>query len=374
MSLIPRYLACAAAGALVACGGTGDGKQSAAPATEEKILNIYNWTDYIGDTTIADFEARTGIKVSYDTYDSNEILETKMLTGRSGYDLVVPSGTPAERQIKAGVYQKLDKARLPNLANMDPEIMRHIAVNDPGNAHAINYMWGTVGIGYNTALVRKALGTDRIDSWAALFDPAIASKLEKCGIAILNAPEDLFMAARIYLGRDVNSEKSEDLEAATEMLMKVRPYVRYFSSSQYVNDLASGDICIALGWNGLVLQARDRGAAAAKPVEIAYAIPKEGSYIWFDLMAIPADAPHPGNAHAFLNYLMEPAVIAKISDQIGYANGNSASLRFLSEGLRNDPAVYPPKEIRDALLSDIGESPEYMRAVNRAFTRVKSGQ
>ena len=370
-SSFPRCLACAAAAALAACGGSGD----PATATEErKILHVYNWTDYIGDTTIADFEARTGIKVSYDTYDSNEILETKMLTGRSGYDIVVPSATPAERQIKAGVYRKLDKTKLPNLSNMDPEIMRRIAVNDPGNAHAINYMWGTVGIGYNRALVRKALGTDRIDSWAALFDPAVASKLAKCGIAFLNAPEDVFMAARIYLGRDVNSEKTEDLEAATEMLMKVRPHVRYFSSSQYVNDLASGDICIALGWNGLVLQARDRGAAAAKPVEIAYALPKEGSYIWFDMLAIPADAPHPDNAHAFLNFLMEPAVIAKISDQIGYANGNAASLPFLDEGLRNDPAVYPPKETRDALFPDIGESPEYMRAVNRAFTRVKSGQ
>ena len=366
-------LAFATALLLAACGGS-DKAAERAPAPEEKVLHVYNWTDYIGETTIADFEAKTGIKVTYDTYDSNQVLETKMLTGHTGYDVVFPSAVPLERQIKAGVYLKLDKSKLPNLSNMDPEIMARVAVNDPGNEHAINYMWGTMGIGYNPAMVRKALGIDRIESWSALFDPAIASKLAKCGITILDAPEDVFIAARIYLGRDPNSEKAEDLAAAEELLMAVRPYVRYFHSSQHVNDLASGEVCVSLSWNGLVLQARSRGAAAMTPVEVAYAIPREGTFIWFDTMAIPADAPHVENAHAFLNFLMEPEVIAAISNQVGYANGNAASLQYLKDDLKSDPSVYPPDEIRKKLHTDSAESPGYSRAANRAWTRIKTGQ
>ena len=367
-------LALAAALLASACGG-GDGKTAGGPpAPEEKILNIYNWTDYIGPTTIADFEARTGIKVVYDTYDSNEILETKMLTGHSGYDVVVPSAVPMERQVKAGALGVLDKSKLPNLAHMDPAVLARIALNDPGNAHGINYTWGTAGIGYNREKVRKVLGTDRIDSWAAVFDPAISSKLAKCGIAFMDAPEDIFMLARIYLGLDANSQKPEDLAAAEALVRKARPYIRYFHSSQFVNDLASGEICVTVSWNGYIIQARDRGAAAEVPVKIAYAIPKEGSFLWFDMVAIPADAPHPGNAHAFLNYLMEPEVIAKISNQIGYANGNLDSLPLLEDRVRNDPAVYPPEEIRSKLYPDTAESPSYIREASRAWTRVKTGQ
>ena len=272
---------------LTACGSSGGDKALGGPASEEKVLNVYNWADYIGRSTIADFEARTGIKVNYDTYDSNEVLETKLLTGRTGYDVVFPSGNFMQRLVDAGVFLKLDKAKLPNLSGMDPEIMARIAINDPGNEHAISYMWGTTGIGYNPELVRKAIGTDQIDSWDAVFDPAVASKLAKCGISMLDAPEDVFEAARIYLGRDPNSETAEDLAAAEALVSKVRPYVRYFHSSQHVNDLASGEICVSLSWNGLILQARSRGAAAATPVEVAYAIPEEGATIWFDTAAIP---------------------------------------------------------------------------------------
>jgi putrescine transport system substrate-binding protein len=359
---------------LAACGGATDAASGAAKAAEEKVLHVYNWVDYIGPTTIADFEARTGIQVVYDTYDSNELLETKMLTGRSGYDVVFPSAVPLARQVGAGAMLKLDKSKLPNLANMDPFAMGHVARNDPGNDHAINYTWGTVGLGYNPAMVARVLGTDRIDSWAAIFDPAVASKLAKCGIAMIDVPEDTLMAARIYLGLDANSQSTGDLAAAEALLKQARPHIRYFNTSQLVNDLASGEVCVGFSWNGYIIQARDRGAAAATPVEVAYAIPKEGTFIWFDTVAIPADAPHPDNAHAFLNYLMEPEVIAKVSNRIGYANGNLASLPFLEARVRDDPAVYPPEEIRLKLQPDTAESPAYIREASRAWTRIKTGQ
>lgn len=359
---------------LSACGGRQENAAAREQAPEEKILHVYNWADYIGQTTIADFEAKTGIKVTYDTYDSNEVLETKLLTGHTGYDVVFPSQNFLERLNKADVFLKLDKSKLPNLMNMDPEIMRHVAGSDPGNEHSINYMWGTTGIGYNPGMVRQVLGTDRIDSWDALFDPAVASKLAKCGITMLDAPEDVFEAARIYLGLDPNSERAEDLAAAEKLLLRVRPYVRYFHSSQHVNDLASGEICVSLSWTGLILQARNRGAMAATPVEVVNVIPREGATIWFDLVAIPADAPHPGNAHVFLNFLMEPEVIAAVSDDIGYANGNAASLPFISDALKNDPAVYPTDEVRKNLHRSGLKSQEFSREQNRAWTRVKTGE
>jgi len=359
---------------LAACGDGTGATSGAADAAEEKVLHVYNWVDYIGPTTIADFEAKTGIQVVYDTYDSNELLETKMLTGRSGYDVVFPSAVPLARQVGAGSMRKLDKSKLPNLAHMDPFAMGHVARNDPGNDHAINYTWGTAGLGYNPAMVARVLGTDRIDSWAAIFDPAVASKLAKCGIAMIDVPEDTLMIARIYLGLDPNSQKLEDLAAAEALLKEARPYIRYFNTSQLVNDLASGEVCVGFSWNGYILQARDRGAAAATPVKIEYAVPREGSFIWFDTVAIPADAPHPDNAHAFLNYLMEPEVIAKVSNHIGYANGNLASLPFLEARVRDDPAVYPAEETRLKLQPDTAESPSYIREASRAWTRIKTGQ
>lgn len=364
----------ALAGALLLLQGCSGDRAGGAPAPEEKVLNVYNWTDYVGPTTIADFEERTGIKVHYDTYDSNEVLETKMLTGHSGYDVVFPSAVPLSRQVAAGAIGVLDKAKLPNLAHMDPEVMHRLALVDAGNAHAIPWMWGTAGIGYNPAMVQRALGTDRLDSWGAIFDPAVASKLAACGIAMMDVPEDTFMVARIYLGLDANSEKPGDLAAAEALLQRVRPYFRYFNTSQLVNDLASGEVCVAFSWNGYIIQARDRGAAAAVPVTVAYAVPREGSFLWFDTAAMPADAPHPGNAHAFLDYLMEPEVIAKVSNRIGYANGNLDSLPFLEPRVREDPVVYPPDEIRRSLEPDTPESQSYIREASRAWTRIKSGQ
>jgi len=360
---------------LVACGGGREtGTAAEAPVPEEKAVNVLNWSDYIGDTTVADFERRTGIKVTYDVFDSNEVLETKLLSGRSGYDIVVPTATFLERQVKAGVFLKLDKSKLPNLANMDPDIMQRVAAHDPGNEHSINYLWGTIGLGYNPDMVKKALGTDTIDSWAVLLEPENAAKLAKCGIAILDAPTDVFGEVAIYKGLDPNSEKPEDLQVVEDTLMKIRPYVRYFHSSSYINDLAAGEICLALGWSGDVLQARDRGAAAARPVRVKYAIPKEGAIIFFDMLAIPADAPHPDNAHAFLNFMMDPQVIASVTNKVRYANGNAASLPYVDEAIRNDPAIYPDAAVRARLHPDLAESQQFSRELNRSWTRIRSGQ
>jgi putrescine transport system substrate-binding protein len=365
------------AAAVVLLSACGDKKEAGAEATakpEDKVLFVYNWSDYIGETTIADFEKKTGIKVTYDVFDSNEVLETKLLSGHTGYDVVVPTGDFMERQIKVGVFRKLDKSKLPNLVNMDPEIMERVTTHDPGNEHSINYMWGTTGIGYNPVMVKKALGTDKIDSWSAILDPASASKLAKCGITMLDSPSDVVDSILIYLGRDPNGESREDLAAAEAVLMKVRPYIRYFHSSQYINDLATGEICVSLGWSGDVIQARDRGTEAETPVPVAYAIPKEGAIMWFDMLAIPADAPHPDNAHLFLNYLMEPEVIAGVSNYVSYANGNAASLPFVSEEVRSNPSVYPTEEVKKKLHPHASESQEYSRDLNRAWTRVRTGQ
>ena len=358
---------------LAACGGKKE-EAAEAPKPEEKVLFVYNWSDYIGENTIAEFEAKTGIKVTYDVFDSNEVLETKLLAGKTGYDVVVPSANFLERQIKAGVFLKLDKSKLPNLVNMDPAVMQRVAAHDPGNEYAINYLWGTTGVGYNPDLVKKALGTDTLDSWSAVFDPAIAKKLSKCGISMLDAPSEVMDSALIYLGRDPNSEKAEDLAAAEELLMKVRPYVRYFHSSQYINDLATGEICVSLGWSGDALQAKARGSEAETPVNVAYYIPKEGAIMWFDMLAIPADAPHPNNAHAFLNFIMEPQQAAGISNYVAYANGNSASLPMVDDSVKNDSSVYPTEEVMKKLHSHLAESQEFSRDLNRAWTRVRTGQ
>ena len=359
---------------LTACGSKKEAGADAAAMPEEKVLFVYNWSDYIGETTIADFEARTGIKVTYDLFDSNEVLETKLLSGNTGYDIVVPSNTFLQRQIQAGVFRMLDKSKLPNLANMNPEIMKLVAEQDPGNEHSIVYMWGTTGIGYNRELVKKALGTDTIDGWEAVFDPAIAQKLAKCGITMLDSATDVVESALIYLGHDPNSEDRADLAAAEELLTKVRPYVRYFHASQYINDLATGEICVSLGWSGDVIQARDRAAEAEAPVDIAYAIPKQGAMLWFDTLAIPADAPHPDNAHAFLNFLMEPEVIAGVSNYVAFANANAAALQFVDDEVKSDPSIYPTPEVMKNLHPDIVESQEFSRDLNRAWTRIRTGQ
>ena len=354
------------------CGKKDDAAGAGGP--EEPVLNVYNWSDYISDNAIGDFETASGIKVTYDMFDSNEVLETKLLAGSTGYDIVVPSAAFLERQIKAGVFMPLDKSKLPNLANMDPEIMARVAAHDPDNTYAVPYLWGTTGIGYNPEKVKEVLGTDTIDSWAAIFEPENAAKLAQCGLVMLDAPTEVFDSALIYLGKDPNGESEEDLNAAKDLLMKVRPHIRKFHSSSYIDDLANGEICVALGWSGDIFQARDAGAEAETPVNVAYAIPKEGAIIWFDMMAIPADAKHPDNAHQFINYLMDPKVIAGITNHVVFANGNAASLEFVDEATRNDPSVYPTPEVKQKLFASLAESEDYTRLSTRAWTTVQTGQ
>jgi putrescine transport system substrate-binding protein len=364
----------AALALLTACGGGQEQAASPESGSERDALHVYNFADYIGESTIRDFATRTGIKVTYDVYDSNELLSTKLLTGNSGYDVVFPSGWYIRRDLPAGVFLKLDKSKLSNLAKLDPAIMRFAETYDPGNQHAIVYLWGTTGIGYNPDMVEKALGTRTIDSWAAVFDPAVASRLAGCGIAMLDSGGDMLSLAKLHLGLDMNSQAPADLAAAKAVLMGVRPYVRYLDSSRYISDLATGEICIAVGWVNGVHQARTRGAQAATPVAVSYAIPKEGAPVWFDFVAIPIDTPNPDQAHAFLNYLMEPEVIAAVTNVVGQPNGNAAALRFVDKSIRDDPNLYPTTDVMQRLHTYAPYSDAYVRQMNRAWTQIQSGQ
>jgi putrescine transport system substrate-binding protein len=347
---------------------------TAAASAQDRVVNVYNWSDYIDESILDDFTAETGIKVTYDVFDSNEILETKLLAGGTGYDVVVPSGEFLARQIEAGVFQKLDKSKLPNLDNMWDLIEDRTAKYDPDNAYSINYMWGTTGIGYNRKMVEAALGTDTINSWDVIFKPEQISKLKDCGVYMLDAPAEMVRAALNYLGHDPDSRDKGELQEAEDLLLKVRPYVRKFHSSEYINALANGDICLAVGWSGDVFQARDRAAEADQGVVIDYVIPKEGGQMWFDQMAIPADAPHVEEAHEFLNYIMRPEVIAKASNYVYYANGNKASQEFLNDDVIGDPAIYPDEETLNNLYTTLPYDPRTQRVVTRLWTNVVTGQ
>jgi putrescine transport system substrate-binding protein len=347
----------------------------AGPAMDdEKVLNVYNWSDYIGPDTVKNFEAKYGIKVNYDVFDSNEVVETKLLAGNTGYDLVVPSSNFMARQIKAGVFQKLDKSLLTNVGNMDPQVMKTVAGYDPDNEHAVPYMIGTDGIGYNIDQVKKVLPDAPTDSWALLFDPKYAAKLKSCGISILDAPSDIRSLVLIYLGKDANSQDVNDLKTVEAVLAKIRPYVRKINSSQYIEDLANGDLCVAVGYSGDVLQARDRAKEAGKGVNVAYSIPKEGTVIAFDMLSVPADAKHPKNAQLFINYLMEPQVAANNTNTVHYANGNLASEQFINPDVKSDPGVYPPAEVKAKLFPELPVADDYNRLLTRAWTRFQTGK
>ena len=346
----------------------------AAHADEEKIVNVYNWSDYIDDSILADFEKETGIKVVYDVFDSNEILETKLLAGSTGYDVVVPTGTFLARQIQAGVFRELDKSKLPNLQHMWDSIQERVAKYDPDNAYSINYMWGTTGIGYNEGKIKERMPDAPVDSWRMFFDPEVVSKFADCGIHMLDAPAEAIPAALNYIGEDPDSQDPKVIEKAEPVLKAIRPYIQKFHSSEYINALANGDICMAFGWSGDVLQARDRADEAGNGVIIKYSIPKEGALMWFDQMAIPADAPHPDNAHAFLNYIMTPEVIAKASNYVYYANGNKDSQQYLNEDVINDPAIYPSPEATERLYTTTPYPPRVQRTVTRLWTNVKAAQ
>jgi putrescine transport system substrate-binding protein len=342
---------------------------------QDRVVNVYNWSDYIDQSILEEFTAETGIKVVYDVFDSNEILETKLLAGGSGYDVVVPTASPfMARQIQAGVYQKLDKSKLPNIANMWDVVSTRIAHYDPENAYSVNYMWGTVGIGYNTKKVQEALGIEKVDSWDVLFKPENAAKLAGCGIYMLDSPSDIVTTTLNYLGLDPMSKSEEDLAKAEAALMAIRPHVRKFHSSEYINGLANGDICLAVGWSGDIFQAADRAAEADQGVEVAYSIPKEGAQMWFDQMAIPADAKNVAEAHEFLNYIMKPEVAAKATNYVYFPNGNKASQEFIDKEILEDPAVYPDEATLANLFTIDPYDSRTQRVVTRLWTKIVTGQ
>jgi putrescine transport system substrate-binding protein len=344
-------------------------------AQAETTVHIYNWSDYIGEDTLAEFRKATGIKPVYDVFDSNETLEGKLLAGRSGYDVVVPSNHFLGKQIKAGAFQKLDKSKLPNWSNLDPALLKQLEVNDPGNQYAVPYLWGTNGLGYNVEKVKAALGDDvDIDSWAIVFEPENMKKLSSCGVAFLDSGDEMLPAMLNYLGLDPNTQNPEDYAKAEAKLAAVRPYVTYFHSSKYVSDLANGNICMAVGYSGDVFQAADRAEEAGKGVEIAYVIPEEGANLWFDMLAIPADSGNVEAAHRFINYLLEPEVIAQVSDYVGYANPNLKAREFMDPDVLADEAVYPPQDVLDKLYISAELPTKVQRLMTRSWTKVKSGQ
>jgi putrescine transport system substrate-binding protein len=337
-------------------------------------VHIYNWSDYIGENTLADFQKETGIKPVYDVFDSNETLEGKLLAGRTGYDVVVPSNHFLGKQIKAGAFQKLDKAQLPNYSNLDPVLLKRLEQNDPGNLYAVPYLWGTNGIGYNVDKVKAVLGVDTIDSWAVVFEPENIKKLQSCGVAFLDSADEMMPTVLNYMGLDANSTNPEDYKKAEAKLLAVRPYVTYFHSSKYIADLANGDICVAIGFSGDMFQAKNRADEAKKGVNIAYSIPKEGGALWFDMLAIPKDAANVKQAHAFINYLLKPEVIAQVSDYVGYANPNPGSDKLMEQSIRTDEAVYPPQAVLDKTYVSIELPPNIQRLMTRSWTKVKSGK
>ena len=344
-------------------------------SAQERVLNVYNWSDYIDPQVIQNFTKETGIKVIYDTYDNNEILETKLLTGKSGYDLVVPSGPFLQRLIKADIFQKLDKTKLSNLKNMWPEVTKRVAVFDPGNEYAVDYMWGTTGIGINVKKVRERLGPNLpLNTWDLLMKPELASKLKDCGIYVLDSSEDVFPSILSYLGLNPDSKKQEDLIKAGDALFKTRGNIKKFHSSEYINALANGDICMAVGYSGDILQAMKRAEEAKNGVEIAFLIPREGAVMWFDVLAIPADAPHPAEAHEFINYLLRPDVAAANSNLVNFASGVLDARPLVKPEIGKNPGIYPDDATLQRLFTNTAYDEKAQRIVTRQWTRIKSGR
>jgi putrescine transport system substrate-binding protein len=344
------------------------------PAGRDRVVNVYNWSDYIEPTVLDAFTRETGIRVRYDTFDSNDTLETKLLAGKSGYDVVVPTGNFLERQIKAGVFQKLDKAKLPHLSAAWPVIAKHLAAYDPGNEYAVNYMWGTVGVGYSVKPTRQILGpAAQINTWNTVFGAGELMKFKDCGVHMLDSADDILPAALHYLGRDPNSTDPGDLEKAADLVAKARPAVRKFHSSEYLNVLASGEICLVVGWSGDVKQAQKRAAEAKNGVEIGYAVPKEGAQMFFDNLAIPRDARNVEEAHAFIDYMLRPEVAAKNTNFLSYANGNLASQSLIDPSILNDRTIYPDDATMAQLYTINAHDVRTTRLMNRLWTKIKTG-
>jgi len=363
----------------VALGGCGRGDDApaggAAQAPEAGVLHVYNWSDYIAEDTVPAFERQTGIKVTYGVFDSNEVLEAKLLAGSSGFDVVVPSLQFLGRQVEAGVFQPLDTSRLKNYGGLDPELMKRIAVQDPGNRYAVPYLWGTTGLGYNVDKVAEAFGgTEVAGSWDLLFKPENVARLKDCGVMLLDTPSEAIPIALRYLGEDPNSQDPEVIRRGAGLLASIRPYVRTFHSSQYIDALANGSACLVMGWSGDVLQARDRAEEAGNGVKVAYSIPEEGAPLFVDMLAIPRDAGNLDNAYAFIDYLLRPEVAAANTNYVSYPNPVPASLAQVDEQIRNDPTIYPPPDVAANLFTLAVIPPETDRLYTRLWTELKTGR
>jgi putrescine transport system substrate-binding protein len=370
-----------ASATLAACGGGGKegaapaAGEGAAPASGSKTVNVYNWSDYIAEDTNANFEKATGVTVTYDVFDSNEVLEAKLLAGSSGYDVVVPTLNFLGRQIQAGVFLPLDKAKIPNIANLDPEMMKQIEKQDPGNRYAVPYMWGTTGIGYNVDKVKAAFGsTDITKTWDLIFKPENLAKLKDCGVTFLDTPSEIVPIALNYLGEDPNSTDPKVIDKAAALLKTIRPYVGQFHSSSYIDALANGDTCLVVGWSGDVIQARDRATEAENGVNIAYSIPKEGAPLWFDMLAIPKDARNVDNAYAYINYLLDPQVMANNSDFISYPNAIPKAKELMDKDITGDPTIYPPPDVAAKLFTFAIIPPEVDKQYTRLWTDLKTNK
>ncbi|MDG9926195.1 MULTISPECIES: polyamine ABC transporter substrate-binding protein [unclassified Pseudomonas] len=352
------------------CGLTLAGTAQAA----DRELKVYNWFDYITPETLTQFKQDSGIKLTYDIFDTNEALEAKLLTGNSGYDLVVPSNVFLAKQVEAGVFQKLDRSLLPNWQHLDPQLMKLIEANDPGNQYAVPYMYGTVLIGFNPDKVKAALGDNApVDSWDLIFKEENIAKLQQCGVVLLDSPSEILPLALHYLGLSPNSKEPADYAKAEQLLSKIRPHVRYFHSSKYMSDIANGEICVAVGYSGSFSQAANNARQAKNGVTVDMRLPKEGAPIWFDLMAIPKDAKNIDEAHAFINFLLQPQVIAPISDFVGYPNPNKDATALVAESIRTNPNLYPTAEAMQKLytLEPLPRAAE--RARTRAWSKIKTG-
>ncbi|MBR7888139.1 polyamine ABC transporter substrate-binding protein [Marinomonas sp. A79] len=346
----------------------------AASSYAQDVLNIYNWSDYMAPGALEQFSKETGIKVNYDVYDSNEALEAKLMAGGSGYDLVMPSNSFFERQLQAGVYQKIDKSKLTNYPNLDQTLAKQIEKHDAGNQYNIPYAWGTIGIGYNTKMIEERLGTTDIDSWDVLFNPSIAAKLQDCGIAVLDSPAEMMSVVNNYRQVDPNSESKDELEASSKLMATAQDNVKYFHSSKYISDLANGEVCVAIGYNGDILQSQSRAEEAEQGVDINFVIPKEGTLVWFDLMAIPADAPHADAAHKFIDFVLRPEIAAAISNYVYYAVPNTAAEPLLDEEVANNKGVYPTQAVKEKLYVQVAHTARFDRILTRAWSNIKTGR
>ncbi|MBM9486661.1 polyamine ABC transporter substrate-binding protein [Pseudomonas sp. ICBG1301] len=350
------------------------GAMAGAAQADDKVLHVYNWSDYIAPDTIANFEKESGIKVVYDVFDSNETLEAKLLAGKSGYDIVVPSNNFLAKQIKAGVYQELDKSKLSNYGNLNKSLLKAVSVSDPDNKHAFPYMWGSIGIGYNPEKVKAALGVDKIDSWDVLLKPENIAKLKSCGVSFLDSPTEMLPVALHYLGLPTDTQDKKQLKQAEDLFLKIRPSISYFHSSKYISDLANGNICVAVGYSGDIQQAKSRAAEAGGKVKVAYDIPKEGAGSFYDMVAIPKDAENVDAAYKFMNYLLKPEVMAAITDSVRFPNGNEKATALVDKEITSDPGIYPPADVQAKLYAIADLPAATQREMTRSWTKIKSGK